>query len=200
MKLRKDFNLAPRHKDFKKEVIELLKKQDPVSINSVSTQEARKAYNWNRQVAGCYQRSREFARLKISPFGILYGKIEPEHYVEDLVVRWFSSRFPMFIIMLESKRGVFVFTRDRNLILFDEPLTDILSKFEKISPKNQMLEELQDFNSDEYWEKYYSSQFIKSRKNRRYFQRNIPKMFHGWEGLKLEKKRFDGNNKLSDYD
>ena len=120
--------LAERHKDFKAEVFKKVNESD---IESLSTPEAKKAYNWNRQVAGCYQRSRAFARLNINKHSIIYGKIEPEHFVEDLVAKWFLSRFPIFTIMVESKRGTFVVSKDSKLRVYKETIDSLLPKFEK---------------------------------------------------------------------
>jgi probable DNA metabolism protein len=199
MSLTQEFNLATRHKNFDIKLFEKLKTQNESEILNLATPESRKVYNWNRQVASCFHRCREFARLKISSAGILYGRIEPEHHVEDMVVKWFSGRFPLFTIMLESSRGTFIVTKDKKFSIHDKSISVLLPRFEKMLPKSEILSELEDFNSDEYWEKYYRSQDIKERRNRRYFQANIPRKFHNWEGLKLEKERFEGNKKLSDY-
>ena len=176
-----------------------LKAQDNSLINSLSTPEARQVYNWNRQVGNTYQRARAFARLKISKCGIVHSKIDPEHYVEDIVARWFLSRFPIFTIMIESKRGTFVISKDSGLTIYKEKIQDLLPEFEKTLPENKILADLEDFNDDEFWEKYYGSQFIRERKNRRYFLHNIPKKFHNWESLALEKKSFEKNKCLNEF-
>ena len=194
------FNLADRHKNFDIKVMERLEKQGRAEIEALSTAEARQVYNWNRQVAGCYQRSRAFSRLKISKNSIVYGKIEPEHFVEDLVARWFLSRFPMFTIMVESSRGTFVVSKEEGLTIYKESIDRLLPEFEKILPENDILSDLGSFKEDDFWENYYSSQFINERKNRRYFLHNIPRKFHSWEGLSLEKRRFDKNRMLSEFD
>ncbi|MCK5283240.1 MAG: DUF4130 domain-containing protein [Nanoarchaeota archaeon] len=199
MLIEKSFNLAPRHKKFDRKIVKKLRQQSKASINSISTTESRKIYGWNSQVAGCYQRSRAFIRLKISKHSIVYGKVQPEHYVEDLIANWFLSRFPMFTIMIESSRGTFVISKDEKLAIYKDKIDELLPKFEKLLPENDLLKGLEDFNDDEYWEKYYDSQFIKERKNKRYFLKNIPKKFHDWQGLKLEKNRFEKNRNLSDF-
>ena len=176
-----------------------LKTQSKSQIDSISTLEARQAYNWNNQVAYCYQRARAFSRLEINKHGIVYGKIEPEHFVEDLVARWFLERFPIFTIMIESSRGTFVISKDSPLKTYKESIKTLLPSFERNLPENPLLKDLEDFNDESYWEKYYNSQFIKSRKNKRYFLHNIPKKFHNWESLKHEKKRFCGNRELSEF-
>jgi len=199
MEIEKDFNLAYRHKDFKKEVFDLLKDQSESEVESVSTKEARTVYNWNRQVAGCYQRSRAFSRLKISRHGIVYGKIEPEHYVEDLVAEWFLSRFPLFTVMIESKRGTFVISGEHPLKRYVKGIEELLPEFEAKRGVNELLDGLMDFNEDAFWEKYYDSQFIETRKNKRYFLHNMPKKFHNWGSLQTEKRRFDKNKQISDF-
>ena len=199
MDIEKNFNLASRHGKFNFKVMQVLKNQEDSEINSHSTKEARQVYNWNRQVGGTYQRAREFARLKISKFGIVYGKIEPEHYVEDLVARWFLSRFPLFTIMIESPRGTFVVSKNSSLTVYKEKIEQLLPEFEKNQPENEILADLEDFNDDEFWERYYDSQLIKERKNRRYFLHSIPKKFHNWESLGLERRKFGKNKALSEF-
>jgi probable DNA metabolism protein len=194
-----DFNLISRHSKYDPRVEETLHGENPAEISSVSTVASRTAHNWQRQVLNSYQRSRAFARLKISQYGILYGRIEPEHYVEDMVARWFSSRFPMFAIIIESKRGTFAINRDKNLEILQEPLYQVLSRYEKMLPKSDMLSDLVDFNSDEFWNSYYKSQHIKQRKNRRYFLKNMPKKCHLLQSLECERDSFLQNKKLSDY-
>jgi len=194
-----EFNLAHRHKDFDVRVMGVLRHQSKAEVEARSTKEARIVYNWNRQVAGCYQRSRAFSRLKISKHSIVYCRIEPEHYVEDLVAKWFLSRFPMFTVMIESSRGTFVVSKDKELKIYEESIDELLPRFEKELPKNEILCELGEFNEDVFWERYYDSQFIKERKNRRYFLKNIPKKFLRWGSLGLEKDRFEKNKRLSEF-
>lgn len=194
-----EFNLADRHKEFDPRVMNVLRYQSAAEVEARSTKEARIVYNWNRQVAGCYQRSRAFSRLKISKHSIVYGYIEPEHYVEDLVAEWFLSRFPMFTVMIGSGRGTFVVSRDRGLKVYNECIEDLLPRFEKELPENEILSELSGFNEDVFWEKYYDSQFIKERKNKKYFLKNIPKKFLKWGSLGLEKDRFNKNMRLDNF-
>ncbi len=199
MQIEKEFNLAYRHKDFKQGIFDKLRYQGESEIESVSTKEARTVYNWNRQVAGCYQRSRAFSRLKISKHGIVYGRIDPEHYVEDMVAEWFLSRFPLFTVMIESRRGTFVISGKHPLKKYVDSIEKLLPEFEAKMPINSLLEGLMDFNEDSFWETYYDSQFIETRKNKRYFLHNIPKKFHNWESLRTEKRRFDKNTQILDF-
>ena len=193
------FELAERHVKFKRDVFEKLQQQSMAEIESLATKEARIVYEWNRQVAGCFQRSRAFMRLKISPHSIVYGELEPEHFVEDMVARWFLSRFPLFTIMIESKRGTIVVAKGKPLQRYTEKIDELLPQFEKQLPKNDILSEIGEFKEDDYWENYYSSQFIIERRNKRYFLRNIPKKFHNWKSLATEKEHFENNKKLTQF-
>ena len=199
MEILEDFNLAERHKDFDIKVVKKLETQNPYEVENLATKEARIVYEWNRQVAGCYQRSRAFSRLKISTHSIVYGKIEPEHYVEDLVAKWFLSRFPMFTVMIESNRGTFIVSRDKELKIYQEKIGEMLPKLEKELPKNDILSELSVFNDEDFWQKYYESQLVKERRNKRYFLRNMPKKFHMWESLTVEKDELIKDLRLCDF-
>jgi hypothetical protein len=101
--------------------------------------------------------------------------------------------------MIESQRGTYIISPDKELTIYKENIDSLLPKFEKTMPENSILADLEEFNEDEFWEKYYDSQFIKERKNRRYFLHNIPKKFHNWESLALEKRRFEKNKSLNEF-
>jgi probable DNA metabolism protein len=191
------FSLARRHRRFKKEVRRQARQLS--ESEAISTKEGRQLYNWNRQVAGCYDKSRAFARLKISKHGIVYGKVEPEHYVEDMVAKFFAKRFPMFLIMIESSRGTFVIGKDKRLRVYSKKMGELLSRFEKELPEQEILSGLEDFDADAYWERYYASQLISHRKNKKYFHRGMPKKYLRWESLGIEKASVDGNRRLGEF-
>ena len=193
------FNLAERHKDFDIKVMEKLKHLSLAEIENLASPEARTIYNWNRQVAGCYQRSRAFSRLEINKHSMIHCFIEPEHYVEDLVAKWFLSRFPIFTVIVGSQRGTFVISKRKQLEVYDKSIEDLIPKFEKKLPKNEILTELGNFNEDVVWEQYYNSQMIKERKNKRYFLHNMPKKFLRWKSLGIENGIIDKNMKLNKW-
>jgi probable DNA metabolism protein len=198
MNIEKNFSLAKRHKNFNPKILTALKKQDKNKILSISTKEARQIYNWNRQVANDYQRSRAFIRLNISKKGIVYGKITPEHFIEDLLARWFLSRFPLFTVILESKRGTFIISKDKSLKKCRESLDSLLKEYDSL-PDNPLLKDLSDFDAGSFWDSYYQSQYIKERKNPKYFLKNIPKKYLKDPNLNLEMKKFNKNSCLNEF-
>jgi len=192
-----EFYLAKRHKNFKQHLWNLVKEQPESLVLNKATKESKELYSLHRQVSGDYQRTRAFSRLNISEYGILYAKIEPEHRIEDLIAKWFFSRFPLFTIILSSKKGTFVISKDffkHSSLSLEEELKQI-SKSKEIDP---LLNDLTDFNTLS-WENIYDSNFIKERKNKKYFQKNIPKKYLYKESLLLERKKFLKTKPLTDF-
>ena len=198
MNTEKRFPLIRRHARFREEILESLKRQSEREIQTISTKEARKAYEWNRQVASCYHLSRSFSRLRTNKHGIVYCEIEPEHFVEDLVAKWFYTRFPKFAVIVSSKRGCFICEKGK-LTRSDLKLKELIGIKEKSLPINPILAEMEDFQTEEFWESYYSSQLIEERRNKKYFLRNMPKKYHKWESLKSERKVWRKDKNLSEF-
>jgi len=175
LQLTKLFNCAERHKRFRKELLAKAVEQPIELIRQQATRESRILYNLHRQVLGCYQLTRAFTRLDVSPHGILYAEIEPEHHVEDMVARWFLSRFPGKTILLQSRRGTFMCSSE-GLFISSERINEILPKLEKERPIDSICKEVSEFDAG-IWDEYYRSQNIAERRNIRYFSRNLPKKY-----------------------
>ncbi|MBW3003275.1 DUF4130 domain-containing protein [Candidatus Woesearchaeota archaeon] len=183
------FGLAPRHEKFTQKLLDTVKSQPLDLVENKATAESKHLYSLHRQVAGDFQRCRAFARLEISKHGIIYGKVQPEHRVEDLVAEWFVSRFPLFIIVLQSRRGTFIMSKDSELKIVKEDIKTIVNDLEQTLPENPLLSSLIEFD-EQSWENLYDSNFIKQRKNTKLFLKNIPKKYHQIESLALERRKF----------
>lgn len=192
------FELAPRHEKFTKKLLKTVESQPCDLVENKATPESRTLYSLHRQVAGDFQRWRAFARLEISKHGIVFGKIQPEHKVEDMVIEWFLSRFPLFTIVLESRRGTFMISKGSGMKMVKKRLKQLILELEKKLPENPLLSDLMDFNTKS-WENLYDSNFIKQRKNTKLFLKNIPKKYHHLGSLALEKRKFMKCMNLNDF-
>ncbi len=156
--------IARRHKRYK---------EKRLKTDSIIDDHARELYRWRRQVMADYHRQIAFTRLGISKHGILYGKIYPEHNIEDMVLRWFAVRFPAFYILMESKYVTYKLKHGHTLSKYRMPLDKVLYRLEKSLPLSPVASSIPD--DDLLWEKYYNSQSISRRKNLTYFHKNLPK-------------------------
>jgi len=170
------FNWASRHKDFQKDVFVRGARQHHALLRSKATPEAKKLHNWNRQVGMGYCKTISFLRLKTSKKGILYGEINPEHRIEDLVTRHFMKRFPTYMILIGSSRGTFLAVRNSYRGHVDQPLKQFLHQLESYLSDDHILADL-DFD-ESWWETYYDSQEIPERENKRLFLQFMPKKYH----------------------
>lgn len=187
--------MIERHKDYDEKIIEKIETQTEAEIKSLSTPEARKYYNMKRQVSNCLCRAKMFTRFELSKKGVLYAKIKPEHKIEDLLVRWFRFRFPLYSIAVESQRGCFVCTDDE-VYKVKKPLPEVVAELEKEHKEDEILNELPlDENA---WKIYLDSQFIRQRRNKRQFLKMVPKKFHSWQGMDNE-RNYELCRKLDEF-
>ena len=56
-------------------------------------------------------RIKAFLKLKVYDGKFLYAKIEPKHYIEDLVLKELIKKYPNFTIVLSSSRGNFMMSK-----------------------------------------------------------------------------------------
>lgn len=189
---------AGKHKDFNPELIKHIRKQPAELVLSEATVEARLLYNQSKQVGYDAHRIRMYTRLKVSKKGILYARIKPEHNTEYDALDFFIERFPMFLILLESKRGVFYGSRKLGKGIMKTTLKEILPKLESTMEDNDILDDLEDF-SDDLWKEFYSAQYVSSRRNLRLFYKNMPKKMQHAYTMDMEKHIFDGNRSLLEF-
>jgi len=184
----KQFNFAKRHKDFSQKLWDKVASQPEELVKSQATPESRKLFNLSRNASMSLCLNKGFARLKSSKHGILYGKIEPEHYIEDLICWHFVNRFPMFYIVLESDRGTFIGKKGKRIQKITKPMQKVVNDLEKVLPINNIINDLNNelINEEEVWKTFYKSHFIKERKNTKYFNRIMPKKYRKTQSLQTE--------------
>lgn len=192
------FYLAKFHKDYSEKLFIEISKQPNEVVKSQASIESRKLFNMNNQVGYDIHRTNSYTRLKISRHGILYATINPEHKTEEFSLKFFADRFPTFIVILESKRGVFISER-RSISTMKGELKTIIKKYEEKYPKNDLAIDIESIDDNEIWERYYDSQYLESRKNKKYFLRSIPKKLLKNNNLKIENNKYSGSRKITDF-
>ena len=199
MKKQDILDLLQRNPKCSSKFLEQVTQEDPKQFDTISSKIVQKAVKQARKVLREFWRLRALTRLDLSDHGILFGEINPEYQIEDLIVKWFGERFPLFIIALESKprHGVFLYNPEIPHIIFSKiPLNKVITDLEQHLPKNPLLKDIAKF-SEELWDRYYASQYIPSRKNFKLFVNRLPRKYLKWSGLSTE-ARF-GNRCLDEF-
>ncbi|MFA5303364.1 MAG: DUF4130 domain-containing protein [Candidatus Nanoarchaeia archaeon] len=133
-----------------------------------------------------------YTRLEYSNKGILYAKIPNEF--NPMIITHFSSKFPLFYIMLEHKGKTYVLKHDKQLKVHNEKLGIVLKNYEFNLPDSF------DFSLDSKtaWSIFYDSQYIKQRRNVKLFHHFIPKKLKQLGVLSKEFESINNNKKLNE--
>lgn len=164
----------------KKNVIESLSRHENVSIafldeirhiskeilENAGSDLAKKAVSMSREVDGDLHEHKAFLRLSVSPHGILYAKLNKlKHYNEILLLNFFKKRFPTFIIIFESTRGIFAADQNPSILAANISLEEALKEWEAKLPIDPLLLDLNEDNYQDLWENFAQSQIIHRRKS-----------------------------------
>lgn len=134
-----------------------------------------------------------YTRLEYSNKGILYASIPDEF--NTLIINHFSSKFPLFYIMIEHKGKTYVLKHDEQLKVHNEKLGIVLKKYESFLPDSF------DFSLDSKsaWSAFYDSQYIKQRRNVKLFNHFIPKKLKQLGILSKEFESINTSKKLNSF-
>ncbi|WP_457557666.1 DUF4130 domain-containing protein [Candidatus Harpocratesius sp.] len=192
-------NHLQRHVNYSSYLEKKIREIPESILQSSSSPFAKQINSMIREIFKEMDRQRQFTRTQLSPSGILFGTIQCKHHVEDLILEYFHIRFPDFIICLfnELKKRTWVILESAEILSFSEKLEVIVEKFshsrEEIAWNLDYFDEgekLKIPQAETLFNEFYSSQFIKKRENREYFQKMIPKKIKNHPGLrgKIETK------------
>ncbi|MHA1522337.1 MAG: DUF4130 domain-containing protein [Promethearchaeota archaeon] len=167
--------LIRRHSGSSPVLISKIMHHDSSLLQNSGSPFAKRVNSMIRAVFKEYDRQRQFTRTELTKKGILWGKVYFEHRIEDLVLEYFHGRFPQCIILLANEvKNECIFINEEGK-MFRSPLsirelTQILSKGR---PQSSIYSDLQ-YSNEDLFDEFYSSQFIKARRNKRYFRQMIP--------------------------
>lgn len=136
------------------------------------------------------------AFVRLTPLGdrILYGKMKVKHNIGGAVARLLAKRNPGLIIVVGSSAESWtaLYWKGKFACKAGKGLTRTLNELKEMidADGEEPLEDL--------WDTYYWSQYCDKRKNIRYFNSNMPKMYRKAARLKTEKNT--RTKSLLDYD
>ena len=138
-----------------------------------------------RSVRNEIHKMRGFVRLKSLNEKVMYGYMDPDHEIGFDVANLLAKRFPRTIIVLgnSSISWVSIFTGDEIKKRTENNLKETLNRFENIYNT-----ERDEDDREEVWETYYKSQYTPERKNRKLFNKNMPKKHLESAGNKTERR------------
>jgi hypothetical protein len=210
--------MLPRNREFcikstneKKSILEKLEEMPDEVLESNLTLDAKKYYRMARAVSRELHYHKMFTRLRIEKNPILSGIIQPEHKIEDLILKFFYHRFPRFCIVLNSikKNRVYfigpielqeklkqnedmVFKIEKDVLLGKTHLnlTTVILILSPHSKDNDFFDEILDTDLDlnTLFKEFYNSQYINSRENNRLFIQNMPLKYQRKKDMVVEKQ------------
>ena len=208
--------LIPRNHEFlnnsleeQKKILNELNNFPDAVLESNVTSNAKRYYRMARAVSREIHYHKMFTRLKIEGNSILSGIIQPEHAIEDIILKFFYHRFPKFIIILYSirkKKTYFIapielkklinnpqliIKSEHNFFFAKSPLNlgTLLSILLPLVKENSHFKGILDSNLDinRLFKEFYNSQHIDSRENHRLFIQNMPLKYQKKKDLVVEK-------------
>jgi len=146
------------------------------------------------------ERNRQFTRTNLNNRGVLYGKITLSHQSEDELLKYFHDRFPNCFICLFNiiKNETITINEQGRCQKFQASLDEIVKKISMNRPITPYFEDIS-MNNEDIFQEFYSSQFIASRENRKYFKKMIPKYAMEMPGMKGGVESKFRNNQLDKY-
>jgi len=208
--------MIPRNREFlnkslkqQKEILVKLENLSETILESNVTPNAKRFYRMACSVSRELHYFKMFTRLKIHANAILSGIIQPEHAIEDILLKFFYQRFPKFIIILYSSRNSisYIITpielkislKNKGILIKSEQdyiigkskldLKKLLSIMIPLAKGNSLFNGILDPNLDlnKLFKEFYGSQHIESRENYRLFFQNMPKKYQKKKDMVVEK-------------
>ncbi|MHA2245432.1 MAG: DUF4130 domain-containing protein [Candidatus Hodarchaeales archaeon] len=180
-----------RHKDVTTDFLNQIKHIPKEILENKGNDLARKAVTMSQEVDSDLHAHKAFLRFSVSPYGILYAKSDKmNHENEETLLQFFQNRFPTFIVLFESNRGVFTLTHDLILMTINMPIEKVLKEFEEKLPLNPMLTDLNEKNYEELWKCFAQSQIIQGRRTSKQIV-NLSKKWRGTVAEETSPKKLD---------
>jgi hypothetical protein len=164
-----------------------------------------------REVALELHRIKSFLRFEFYPEMFLFSKLNAEHDIVDLLLNFFTNRFPEFFIGLRKNNIIYLGTnrkdvkitipkyKNRHYKLISSKLPVFLDYLREVSDKKL---DFGDFTVKIY-HMYYDSQYISTRKNIKAAKKFLPDKLRSLIDQEYEfqmiNKKNQGNKKITDY-
>ncbi len=190
----------PRHSQYSRNLLLKVQNTSESILKNNGSQFARKINRMLHEIFRELERNRQFTRTILNNRGILHGKIALHHQNGEELLKYFHNRFPNCFICLFNiiKRETISMDEHGKFQVFQESLDEIVQKIGKNRPITSYFEDISMKNEDIFQE-FYSSQFIASRENRKYFKKMIPKYAMKMPGMKGGVENRFRNNQLDKY-
>ena len=190
----------PRHSQCSPNLLLKVQNTSESILKNNGSQFARKINRMLHEIFRELERNRQFTRTILNNRGILYGKISLSHKSEDELLKYFHNRFPNCFICLFNtiKNETITMNEQGKFQKFQGSLDEIVQKIGKNRIITPYFEDIS-MNNEEIFQEFYSSQFIASRENRKYFKKMIPKYAMKMPGMKGGVEYRFRNNQLDKY-
>ncbi len=189
-----------RHNNFTPDLKKKILNIPEVILQNNGTLFAKKIDKMIHELFREVERCKQFTRTKLNKNGILYGKIELTHSMDDFILNFFHHRFPNFIICLynQIRKETIVMFESGDLKKYKNSFKSILEMLSQNRSEISYFDGI-DYDNETLFEEFYSSQFIKTRENRKYFKKWIPNKCMKLPGLKNGIENRFRNNQIDKY-
>ncbi len=190
----------PRHSQCSPNLLFKVQNTSESILKNNGSQFARKINQMLHEIFRELERNRQFTRTNLNNRGVLYGKITLSHQNENELLKFFHDRFPNCFICLYNtfKNETITMNEQGRFQKFQVSLDEIVKKISLNRPITPYFEDIS-MNNEEIFQEFYSSQFIASRENRKYFKKMIPKYAMEMPGMKGGVENRFRNNLLDKY-
>ena len=190
----------PRHSQCSPNLLLKVQNTSESILRNNGSEFARKINRMLHEIFSELERNRQFTRTNLNNRGVLYGKISLSHQSEEELLKYFHNRFPnCFICLINTiKNETITMDEQGSFQKIKVSLDEIVQKISKNRQIKPYFEDIS-MNNEEIFEEFYSSQFIESRENRKYFKKMIPKYAMEMPGMKGGVEYRFRNNQLDKY-
>jgi len=190
----------PRHSNCNPNLLLKVDKTSESILKNNGSQFARKINRMLHEIFRELERNRQFTRINLNNRGVLYGKIALSHKSEDELLKYFHNRFPKCFICLFNtiKNETISINEQGKFQKFQVSLAEAVQEISRNRPITPYFEDIS-IDNEEIFEEFYSSQFIASRENRKYFKKMIPQYAMEMPGMKGGVEHRFRNNQLDKY-
>ncbi len=158
--------MAARHRDFDDRILQAVLSQDDALVSACATPESRSLHNMHSCVSRSLCKAEGFTRLEVSG-NTLYGRVELEHDIMDLLLSHFHRRYPGYDVALGQGNETFVMDAYGRVRVCKCGIDRYLIE--------NGIPNAAEPDSDQLFETYYLSQCIKERRNVGLMRKMMPR-------------------------